>query len=55
MPHLAPFLLVAALIVITPGPDMAMVTKNALAHGRCGALQTAVLVGLGLRLAAETR
>jgi threonine/homoserine/homoserine lactone efflux protein len=34
MPHLDAFLLVACLIVITPGPGMAMVTKNArFCHG----------------------
>src|SRR5215471_4340017 len=48
MPHLAAFLLVACLIVITPGPDMAMVTKNALDGGRCAALLTALGTVTGL-------
>jgi threonine/homoserine/homoserine lactone efflux protein len=48
MPHLAAFLLVACLIVITPGPDMAMVTKNALDGGRRAALQTALGTVTGL-------
>ena len=34
------FLGIAALIIITPGPDMAMVTKNAIGQGRRGALLT---------------
>jgi threonine/homoserine/homoserine lactone efflux protein len=48
MPHLAAFLLVAFLIVITPGPDMALVTKNALEGGRREALLTALGVVAGL-------
>jgi threonine/homoserine/homoserine lactone efflux protein len=48
MPHLAAFLLVACLIVITPGPDMAMVTKNALDGGRRAALLTALGTVTGL-------
>src|SRR5689334_14296784 len=48
MPHLAAFLLVACLIVITPGPDMAMVTKNALDGGRRAALLTSLGTVTGL-------
>ena len=55
MPHLTAFLLVACLIVITPGPDMAMVTKNALDGGRRAALLTALgtVTGLLVWLAAS--
>jgi threonine/homoserine/homoserine lactone efflux protein len=55
MPHLAAFLVVACLIVITPGPDMAMVTKNALDGGRRAALLTALgtVTGLLVWLAAS--
>jgi threonine/homoserine/homoserine lactone efflux protein len=55
MPHLAAFLLVACLIVITPGPDMAMVTKNALDGGRRAALLTVLgtVTGLLVWLAAS--
>jgi threonine/homoserine/homoserine lactone efflux protein len=55
VPHLAAFLLVAGLIVITPGPDMAMVTKNALEGGRRAALLTALgtVAGLLVWLAAS--
>jgi RhtB (resistance to homoserine/threonine) family protein len=39
---------VAALLIITPGPDTAVVTKNALLHGRRTALGTALGVNTGL-------
>jgi LysE type translocator len=39
--HVGAFLVVAAVIVVTPGVDMALVTKNALLHGRRAALATA--------------
>ena len=46
--HLLPFLGVAALVVITPGPDMALVTKNAVLYGRRAALATSIGVNAGL-------
>jgi threonine/homoserine/homoserine lactone efflux protein len=42
------FLVVAALIVVTPGPDMALVTGNALNRGRRAAFATAAGVCTGL-------
>ncbi|MGP3969645.1 LysE family translocator [Streptomyces sp. 6N223] len=42
------FLPVAGLLVITPGPDMALITKNALTRGRQGALATALGIESGL-------
>ena len=46
--HLLPFLAVSAIVVITPGVDMALVTKNALLHGRAAAQATAAGVNLGI-------
>jgi RhtB (resistance to homoserine/threonine) family protein len=46
--QLAPFLAVAAIVIVTPGVDMALVTKNALLHGRRPALATALGVNLGI-------
>lgn len=46
--HLFPFLGVAVIVVITPGLDMALVTKNALLHGRRQALATAFGVNVGI-------
>lgn len=46
--HVLPFLGVAAVVVVTPGPDMALVTKNALLHGRRAALATSLGVNAGL-------
>src|SRR6478735_4482229 len=48
--HLLPFLLVSAIVVVTPGVDMALVTKNALLHGRRAARATALGVNLGIFL-----
>lgn len=39
---------VAALIVVLPGPDMALVLQNGLARGRRGAVETALGVNAGL-------
>lgn len=46
--HLLPFLALSAIIVVTPGVDMALVTKNALLHGRTAARATALGVNLGI-------
>ncbi len=46
--HVLPFLAVSAIVVITPGVDMALVTKNALLHGRAAAQATALGVNLGI-------
>jgi threonine/homoserine/homoserine lactone efflux protein len=48
--HLWAFLGVAAVIVVTPGVDMALVTKNALAYGRNAAVGTAFGVNAGIAL-----
>ena len=46
--ELLPFLAVVAVILVTPGVDMALVTRNAIVHGRRAALATAVGVNLGV-------
>jgi threonine/homoserine/homoserine lactone efflux protein len=46
--HLLPFLAISAIVVVTPGVDMALVTKNALLHGRAAARATALGVNLGI-------
>lgn len=48
--HLLPFLAVSTLVVVTPGVDMALVTKNAMLHGRSAARATALGVNLGIFL-----
>jgi threonine/homoserine/homoserine lactone efflux protein len=48
--HVLAFLAVAVVIVVTPGVDMAVVTKNALRHGRRAALATAAGVNVGIAL-----
>jgi threonine/homoserine/homoserine lactone efflux protein len=42
------FVGVSAFLIVTPGPDMALVTRNALAGGGRAAAFTAVGVGLGI-------
>lgn len=46
--ELGAFLVVAAIVVITPGVDMAVVTRNALMDGRRAALLTALGINLGV-------
>src|ERR1700738_1663917 len=41
---------ISLLLAVTPGPDMAVVTKNALAHGRRGVILTTSGIALGLIL-----
>lgn len=48
MPHVLPFLAIAVFVVVTPGVDTALVTKNALLHGRRAAILTAVGVNAGI-------
>jgi RhtB (resistance to homoserine/threonine) family protein len=46
--HLLVFVGVAALVIVIPGPDTAVVTKNILVHGRRTALGTSLGVSAGL-------
>jgi threonine/homoserine/homoserine lactone efflux protein len=46
--HLTAFLGIALLVIVTPGPDTALVTKNALLYGRRPAIATAFGVTSGL-------
>jgi threonine/homoserine/homoserine lactone efflux protein len=46
--HLWLFLGIAAVVIVVPGPDTALVTKNAVLHGRAAALGTAFGVNAGL-------
>ena len=54
--ELLAFIGVAVLLALTPGPDMAVVTKNALAHGRRGVLlaTTGILGALLIWVGATT-
>lgn len=47
-PRFATFVGVSAFLIVSPGPDMALVTRNALAGGGRAAAFTAVGVGLGI-------
>jgi threonine/homoserine/homoserine lactone efflux protein len=56
MELLLAFLGVAALVIVTPGPDTAMTIRATLLGGRRAGVMTVtgtVLVALGLRLATE--
>ena len=46
--HLLVFIGVAAIVIVVPGPDTAVVTKNVLIHGRRAALGTSLGVSAGL-------
>ena len=46
--HLWAFVGIAALVIVAPGPDTVVVTKNALLHGRRAALGTSLGVNTGL-------
>jgi RhtB (resistance to homoserine/threonine) family protein len=46
--HLLLFVGVAAIVIVVPGPDTAVVTKNVLVHGRRAALGTSLGVTAGL-------
>lgn len=46
--NVLPFVAVAVLIILTPGPDMALMTRNALAGGRRAALFTGLGITVGL-------
>ena len=46
--QLLAFMGVSLLLAVTPGPDMAVVTKNALAHGRWGVVLTTSGIALAL-------
>jgi RhtB (resistance to homoserine/threonine) family protein len=46
--HLLVFIGVAAIVIVLPGPDTAVVTKNVLVHGRRAAMGTSLGVSAGL-------
>ncbi|HEY6525727.1 MAG TPA: LysE family translocator [Solirubrobacteraceae bacterium] len=46
--HLLVFIGVAAIVIVIPGPDTAVVTKNVLIHGRRAGLGTSLGVGAGI-------
>ena len=48
--HLLVFMGVAAIVIIIPGPDTAVVTKNVLIHGRRAGLGTSLGVSAGLSI-----
>ena len=48
--QLLAFIGVSLLLAVTPGPDMAVVTKNALAHGRRGVFLTTTGIAVALAI-----
>jgi len=50
LPQVLPFLAIAVFVVVTPGVDTALVTKNALLHGRRAAILTALGVNAGIAM-----
>jgi threonine/homoserine/homoserine lactone efflux protein len=47
MPHLAAFVAVAVVVIVTPGPDTALTIRNTLLGGRRGGMFTAVGAAAG--------
>jgi threonine/homoserine/homoserine lactone efflux protein len=47
VPHLAAFLVVAVVVIVTPGPDTALTIRNTLLGGRRGGVLTAAGVAAG--------
>jgi threonine/homoserine/homoserine lactone efflux protein len=48
--HVTTFIVLSTLLTLTPGPDFALVTRNSLAHGRRGAVETTLGIGGGVVL-----
>lgn len=48
--ELLAFVGISLLLAVTPGPDMAVVTKNALAHGRRGVILTTTGIAVALAI-----
>lgn len=48
--HLLVFMGVAAIVIVIPGPDTAVVTKNVLIHGRRAGLGTSLGVSAGIAI-----
>jgi threonine/homoserine/homoserine lactone efflux protein len=48
--HLLSFFAVSAVVIVVPGVDTALVTKNALLHGRAAAQASAIGVNVGILL-----
>ena len=48
MNELPAYVAIALLVIVTPGPDMALVMRNAVLHGRGGAMSTALGIAVGL-------
>jgi threonine/homoserine/homoserine lactone efflux protein len=46
--HLASFLLLSAILIVVPGPDMALVARNALVGGRRAVVATSAGSAAGL-------
>jgi threonine/homoserine/homoserine lactone efflux protein len=47
VPHLAAFVVVAVVVIVTPGPDTALTVRNALRGGRRDGVLTALGVASG--------
>ncbi|NGQ96863.1 LysE family translocator [Brevibacillus sp. SYP-B805] len=48
MDHFGVFMTMAMILIVTPGADVALVTKNTLTHGRRGGMATALGISTGV-------